>query len=166
MKKWVFLGMGLFCTSCVAAVGPHGTTVTVAPPLPVVVELYEPYYVYKNYHYYYKGERWYYSSSKAGPWTELPRDRYPREIRHKGPVYDRDREDRQGKGDDRRWKDDQRGGKDPGWRNDQGKGKDPDWKGDRGRDNDPGRGEGRGQRDDKKGKEDRGRGTKDRGDRD
>lgn len=154
MKKMLFLTMGLFCASCVATVGPHGTTVTVAPPLPVVVELYEPYYVYKNYYYHYKGERWYYSSKKTGPWTELPRDRYPREIRHKGPVYDRDREDRQGRGDDRRWKDDQEKGKGPGW------------KGDRGRDNDPGRGEGRGQQDDRKRKEDRAKGTKDRGDRD
>ncbi len=104
---------------------PTAQTVTVAPPLPVVVELYEPYYVYKNYHYVYNGERWYYSSSKTGPWIDLPRDRYPREIRHTGPVYDRDREGRQGKGDDRRWKDDQRGGKDPGWKDDKGRAKIP-----------------------------------------
>ncbi len=34
----------LMCMSCVASVGPHGTSIAIAPPLPAYVELYEPYY--------------------------------------------------------------------------------------------------------------------------
>ncbi len=67
----------------------------VAPALPVIVELgVEPYYFHSGFYYYYqeRDHRWSYSRDRAGPWNELPRDRYPREIRYKGRNHDRDRD--------------------------------------------------------------------------
>ncbi len=86
MKK-IFLTSFLaasICLSCVAHVGPHGSHVAIAPPLPLIVELGEPYYVYGGYYYHYDNDRWYYSRSQGGPWIDLPRDRYPKEVRFKG----------------------------------------------------------------------------------
>jgi hypothetical protein len=57
----------------------------VAPALPLVVELgAEPYYYQGGYHYYYDNNRWSYSNSRSGPWTDLPRSHYPKETRFKG----------------------------------------------------------------------------------
>jgi len=88
MKRlWLWLTLifaALLSAACVMSTGPHGTTVSVAPALPVVVELAEPYYVYGGYHYYYNDARWYYSHQRSGPWIDLPRDRYPREVRQRG----------------------------------------------------------------------------------
>lgn len=86
MKKLWFTTLpfaALMCMSCVASVGPHGTSIAIAPPLPAYVELYEPYYVYRNYHYYHHDSRWYYSESRGGPWIDLPKNHYPREVRYK-----------------------------------------------------------------------------------
>jgi hypothetical protein len=100
------LGTLLFA-SCVASVGPHGTQVAIAPPLPVVVELGSPYYVYSGYHYYYHGKRWYYAPSRGARWVALPRGHYPREVRYRTDYrdryrsYDRYRDDRRYHGDDR-----------------------------------------------------------------
>jgi hypothetical protein len=69
--------------------GPRGTSVAIAPPLPIVVEMADPYYVYGGFYYYYRDDRWYYSHSHGGPWIDLPRDRYPREVRKKGNGHDR-----------------------------------------------------------------------------
>jgi len=73
----------------------HGPDYVVAPALPVVVELgLEPYYFHSGFHYYYQDHdrRWSYSRARTGPWKELPRDRYPREIRYKDRDRDRDRD--------------------------------------------------------------------------
>lgn len=84
-KTWFMLVFAVLLTSaCVMTTGPQGTTVAVAPALPVVVDLYEPYYVHGGYFYYYSNNRWYYSNHRSGPWIDLPRDRYPREVRHRG----------------------------------------------------------------------------------
>lgn len=104
----------LFCVSCAAYIGPHGASVAIAPPLPVTVELVEPYYVYGGYHYYYDNDRWYYSQSRDGRWIDLPRDRYPKEVRYKGKGHDKD------------WKDDRGRGHDKDWKEDKGKGHDRD----------------------------------------
>ena len=80
----------LMLSGCVV-VPAHGPDYVVAPALPVIVELgVEPYYVHDGFYYYYheSTHRWTYSRDRAGPWKELPRDRYPREIRYR----DRDRE--------------------------------------------------------------------------
>ncbi len=79
----------LLFTACVMTAGPHGTSITIAPPLPVVVELADPYYAYGGFYYFYNNDRWYYSRSRSGPWIDLPRDRYPREVRGKGYGHDR-----------------------------------------------------------------------------
>jgi len=100
MKKLFFtiIFAAFMCVSCVAAVGPHGTSVAIVPPLPLIVELGDPYYFHGGYHYYYHSDRWYYSQSKGGPWIDLPRDRYPREVRYKGRSDERDWGDERGRG--------------------------------------------------------------------
>ena len=103
MKKFLFTIVlsVVMLASCAAYVGPHGAGVAIAPPLPVSEELVDPYYVYGGYHYYYHDDRWYYSESKAGRWKDLPRDRYPKEVRYKGKGHDKDWKDDKGRGRDR-----------------------------------------------------------------
>jgi hypothetical protein len=72
--------------------GP-GPGVMIVPPLPPIVILEdEPYYYYKGYNYNYRDNGWYYSKSKNGPWTELPRDHYPGKVRFKGKRWKHERE--------------------------------------------------------------------------
>jgi hypothetical protein len=100
----------LLLGACVVAPAEHGYGTVIAPALPVYVELStEPYYYQSGYHYYYNNSRWQYSNSRSGPWTDLPRDHYPKETRYKGRGDGRDdwrddrRDDRRGDGrDDRR----------------------------------------------------------------
>ena len=89
--------------------------VSVSIPLlpPVVVLEDEPYYFQDGYYYHYDNNRWFYAKSKRGPWADLPRSHYPREVRFKkrdrAQTRDRDRNDRgrDDRGRDRR--DDDRG---------------------------------------------------------
>jgi hypothetical protein len=79
-------------SACV--VGPaRGPDYVVAPALPVIVELDLVPYYHGGYYYHYRhrDNRWIYSRSQTGPWHDLPRDRYPREIRYKDRDRDRDR---------------------------------------------------------------------------
>jgi hypothetical protein len=110
MKKFVcfLIFAALMCLSCAAHLGPHGAAVTIAPPLPVTVELVEPYYVYGGYHYYYHGDRWFYSRAKGGPWIDLPRHHYPKEVRFKGRDHGKDWRDDKGRSRDKDGKDDKR----------------------------------------------------------
>ena len=91
MKKLLLavpLGIFLFA-GCVVAPEHRGSGVVVVPALPsVVVFETEPYYFYSGYHYHYRDNRWFYSNSRSGPWTELPRDRYPKEVRYKDRGHD------------------------------------------------------------------------------
>lgn len=90
MKRILILALFalLLLTACAVVptgrgYGPEG--VMVVPLLPRVVVLRgEPYYYYKGFHYHYVDDRWYYSRSGEGPWADLPRDHYPREVRYKG----------------------------------------------------------------------------------
>ena len=87
----VFLLVG-----CAVTTGHHGEAVIV-PALPSIVVLEtEPYYFYSGYHYHYRDDRWFYSSSRSGPWMELPRDRYPKEVRFKGRGDERGRGEKRG----------------------------------------------------------------------
>ncbi|HRP77227.1 MAG TPA: hypothetical protein PK725_14800 [Rhodocyclaceae bacterium] len=73
----------LALSACVVAPAPYGRGAAV-PVLPVIVELGPDLYFYQHqYHYQYRydEDRWRYSSSRSGPWTDLPRSHYPREIR-------------------------------------------------------------------------------------
>jgi hypothetical protein len=89
--------VGSLLTACVAVpVGERdyrSDRVMVAPFLPPVVVLdVEPYYFYSDFHYHYKNNRWYYSKSRRGPWIDLPRDRYPKEVRFKRQDREHDRD--------------------------------------------------------------------------
>ncbi|KAF0164244.1 MAG: hypothetical protein FD157_2198 [Rhodocyclaceae bacterium] len=91
----------LLLSACVVAPAGHGPGMVVAPALPMIVELgTEPYYYQGGYHYYYQNNVWRYSNSRSGPWTDLPRNHYPKETRFKGrndrrgDDQDRDRRDR------------------------------------------------------------------------
>ncbi len=100
--------VGSLLTACVVAPGGgHGPGgVMIAPFLPPVVVLdVEPYYFYDNFHYHYTNDRWFYSQSRRGPWAELPRERYPREVRFKRQDrrQDHDRRDRDRYRDNRRY---------------------------------------------------------------
>lgn len=82
---FVALFAAFMLTACVLSPGPGGYGVEVAPPLPAIVVLdAEPYYYQSGYHYFYQNNRWNYAKSRSGPWTELPRSHWPKEIRHRG----------------------------------------------------------------------------------
>ena len=89
MKKLslALLLAALLCAACVMTAGPYGAHIAIAPPLPIVVELNDPYYEHGGYHYYHNNDQWYYSQSRGGPWVNLPRDRYPKEVRYKGQGH-------------------------------------------------------------------------------
>lgn len=86
----VFAALILVLAACVMVPAQHGEGVVIAPALPAVVELVDPYYSYGGFIYYYHGDRWSYSKSRSGPWNDLPRDRYPRETRFRGRDERRD----------------------------------------------------------------------------
>ena len=90
----VLLAAFIILTACVVVpAGRRGSGVVMVPPLPVIVVLEEePYYYQSGYHYYYQNDRWFYSNTKSGPWIDLPRKHYPKEIKFKG------RGDEKGKG--------------------------------------------------------------------
>ena len=87
---------------CLMVPGRRGREVVVVPALPSIVVLEEePYYFQGGYHYHYRDNRWFYSNARSGPWVELPRDRYPKEVRYKGRGDERGRGDDRGKGEKR-----------------------------------------------------------------
>ncbi len=91
------LFVALMLTACVVA--PVSPGYEVAPPLPSVVVIDEPYYYQGGYYYYYQNDRWQYSKARSGPWTELPRSHWPKEIKRKER---REREERDERGGERR----------------------------------------------------------------
>jgi hypothetical protein len=82
MKK-LFLSVLLVAIMFSACVVPgRRGPVVVVPPLPSIVVLEEePYYYHSGYYYYYHNDRWSYSHSRSGPWVDLPRGHYPKEVR-------------------------------------------------------------------------------------
>jgi hypothetical protein len=82
---WAGLLVPFLLAGCLMVPGPRGgvSLVPLLPPIlpPIVVLETEPYYVQEGYHYYYRNDGWYYSRSRGGPWVDLPRDHYPREVR-------------------------------------------------------------------------------------
>jgi hypothetical protein len=96
MKKIRFavLAAMFLLAACAVGTGYRGETVIV-PALPSIVILEEePYYYHSGYYYHYQGNHWYYSHSRGGPWSDLPRDRYPKEVRFKHRGDDRGRGER------------------------------------------------------------------------
>jgi len=93
---------GVLLVGCFVGPGHRGSGIVVVPALPSIVVLEEePYYYHGGYHYHYQGDRWLYSNSRSGPWAELPRDRYPKEVKYKGRGQERGRGDEKGRGEDR-----------------------------------------------------------------
>ncbi|HEX2770364.1 MAG TPA: hypothetical protein VHN12_13895 [Geobacteraceae bacterium] len=95
-------------TACIVSPGPPGYGGVVVSPLPPIVELgADPYYYQNGYYYFYQNNNWSYSNSRGGPWTDLPRSHWPKEIRHRDRDRDDDRD--RGRDDDRgRGRDDDR----------------------------------------------------------
>lgn len=74
--------------------GPGVDVVVTIPALPsIVVMQQDPYYYHQGYHYHYTNNRWYYSKSKRGPWKDLPRSHYAKEVKYKTEhwKYDKSR---------------------------------------------------------------------------
>lgn len=93
MKKMslAVLVLGLLLAACAVRGGYHGEAY-IAPALPTVVILEEePYYVYSGYHYYYRDNSWFYARERSGPWTPLPRDRWPKEVKRKERGWEKER---------------------------------------------------------------------------
>ncbi|RII26740.1 MAG: hypothetical protein CXR31_10055 [Geobacter sp.] len=98
MKSLVLVALfaAFTLTACFVSPGPGGSVMV--SPLPPVVELgSDPYYYQDGYYYYYQNNNWRYSRSRSGPWAELPRTHWPKEVRHKGGDDNRGR----GRDDDR-----------------------------------------------------------------
>lgn len=98
MKKLVLISFfaALALTACLVTPGPPGSGTVMVSPLPPIVVLGEdPYYYQDGNYYFYDNHNWRYSRSRNGPWTDLPRSYWPREIRHRDRHDDRDRDFRQ-----------------------------------------------------------------------
>lgn len=103
MRKMPYAALltALVLAACVVVPEHSGHDHVIAPALPGVVILdVEPYYFHGGFYYHYHGDRWSYSRERAGPWRDLPRDRYPGEVRYKnrggwdkGRGHDRDYRD-------------------------------------------------------------------------
>jgi hypothetical protein len=89
-------------SACVVTPAPpeYGGGVVVSPLPAIVVLGVEPYYQQDSYVYYYHDNRWSYSRSRRGPWSDLPRSHWPRETRRNDDHHNRDKH-----GDDYRDKD-------------------------------------------------------------
>ena len=82
--------LSIFLLSACMVAPRHGGGLEVIPILPVVVEIgSDDYYTHDGYHYYHTNDRWYYSSSRDGRRSELPRSHWPRETRRRGGDYRR-----------------------------------------------------------------------------
>lgn len=98
MKRTVFVIVAatVLMTGCTIGYlgNRHGGNIVIVPALPVTVEIdTDRFYYQSGYYYSYRGEVWFYASSRQGPWVQLPRDRYPREV-HIRKHDNRDNENR------------------------------------------------------------------------
>ena len=89
MKKAVIVALvsAFLVTGCaIGFLGGHrGGSLIIVPALPVTVELDADQYYYQNgYYYHYDGNVWFYSERREGPWLDLPRSHYPREVHYRG----------------------------------------------------------------------------------
>jgi hypothetical protein len=83
-KMIVVLISAFFVTGCAIGFGRHGEGLVIVPALPATVELDADQHYYQNgYYYNYQGNAWLYSESREGPWLQLPRNRYPREVHYR-----------------------------------------------------------------------------------
>ncbi|HEX7553622.1 MAG TPA: hypothetical protein VF378_08710 [Geothrix sp.] len=88
--KLVVLMFSAFMLSACIVQTRRGGGLEVIPILPAVVELDgDGYYAHGGYHYFYNNERWYYSSTRNGTRSELPRSHWPRETHQRGSEHPR-----------------------------------------------------------------------------
>lgn len=74
----------ILLAGCLVAPNREGG-LTVIPILPTFVEVdSSDYYHHDGYHYFYTNDRWYYSSSRDGRRSELPRSHWPKETHRRG----------------------------------------------------------------------------------
>ena len=74
----------LVLAGCMVAPRPGGG-LEIIPILPTIVELdVDSHYSHGGYHYFYTDDRWYYSTSRNGRRSELPRSHWPKETRRHG----------------------------------------------------------------------------------
>ncbi len=96
MKKLVAVSFfaAFILTACMVTPGPPGSGAVMVSPLPPIVVLDDdPYYYQNGYYYFYDNDNWRYSTSRGGPWADLPRSHWPKEIRHRHRHGDHDRDD-------------------------------------------------------------------------
>jgi len=85
MKAICFISLTVLMLCGCFVTGRPGGGVEIIPVLPAIVEVdMDSHYEYNGYHYFYTNDRWYYSNSRDGSRSELPRSRWPREIRRRG----------------------------------------------------------------------------------
>jgi hypothetical protein len=85
----------------------HGGSMIIVPALPETVEIdADQYYSQGGYYYRYQGNVWVYSESRQGPWVDLPRSHYPKQVRYKGQG-DQGRDHNDGQQGDRHDRDNQ-----------------------------------------------------------
>jgi hypothetical protein len=81
----------LLLSACIVTPGPSDYGGVTVSPLPSVVVLgADPYYYQNGYFYFYQDNNWRYSKSRSGPWYNLPRSHWPKEIRHRDRNYQQD----------------------------------------------------------------------------
>jgi hypothetical protein len=86
MKNIIIVSLfaAFMLTACVVSPGPPGYGGVTVSPLPSTVVLGDdPYYYQDGYFYNYHKDNWRYSQSRNGPWAELPRSHWPKEVRHR-----------------------------------------------------------------------------------
>lgn len=89
-NKVVVLMSSILMLSACIVVPRQGGGLTLIPILPAIVELDgDSHYVHGGYHYFYADERWYYSNTRNGQRSELPRSHWPRETRRRGWDHSR-----------------------------------------------------------------------------
>jgi hypothetical protein len=73
----------LLLSACMIAPNRDGG-LSLIPILPTMVEIdSDNYYAQGGYHYFYNDDRWYYSTSRDGQRSELPRSHWPKETRRR-----------------------------------------------------------------------------------
>jgi len=105
LRPAVLLAAFIILTACLVmpAGRGRGPGVVIVPPLPSIVVLeQEPYYYQSGYYYYYHNNNWSYSKTRSGPWENLPRGHYPKEIRFKSRDDDRGKDWNRGHKDQER----------------------------------------------------------------
>jgi hypothetical protein len=94
----ILVGISLLTACVMVPTGRHGGFAAVPILPPVVVLDVEPYYFQSGFYYHYTDNAWLYSRSRSGPWSDLPRSHYPKEVRFR----DRKGQGNRGRGHDNR----------------------------------------------------------------